>query len=165
MTGRLSFSAESAGAPVAGLPPARTNVELVGKVELTQPFGDVRPEQIADVSAKGDYAYLNSWQSPVPRPGAPAGSCERGGVFVVDISDPANPKQVTFVPSSLGSYPGEGSQVISVNTPAFQGDVLTINNEACACTSAMERDHAQGRHLADRRHEPARSGQAGRRRR
>ena len=136
MQGRQGFSAESAGSPVAGLPPTRTNVELVGKVELTQPFGDVRPEQIADVSAKGDFAYLNSWQSPVARPGAPAGSCERGGVFVVDISDPANPRQVTFIPSSLGSYPGEGSQVISINTPAFQGDVLTINNEACADTPA-----------------------------
>ena len=86
------------GRPSPAFRRTRNNVELVGKVELTQPFGDVRPEQIADVSAKGDYAYLNSWQSPVARPGAPAGSCERGGVFVVDISDPANPRQVTFDP-------------------------------------------------------------------
>ena len=57
-------------------------------------------------------------------------------MFVVDISDPANPKQVAFVPSELGSYPGEGSQVISIDTPAFKGDVLTINNEACAKTAA-----------------------------
>jgi PA domain-containing protein/hemolysin type calcium-binding protein/LVIVD repeat-containing protein len=117
--------AESAAAAQLGLPPARENVELVAKLQLTEPFGDVRPEQIADVSAKGDYAYLNSWQSPQQ------GRCERGGVFVVDISNPAEPKQVGFLPSSLGSYPGEGSQVITVDTPAFRGDVLTINNEAC----------------------------------
>ena len=106
--GRPKFGAESAGAPVGGLPPTRENVELVGKVGLMEQFGDVRPEQIADVSAKGDYAYLNSWQSPVPRPGAPA-HCERGGVFVVDISDPANPKQVASS-RRPGSYPGEGAR-------------------------------------------------------
>jgi hypothetical protein len=110
----------------AGLPPTEKNVQLVGKLELKGHFGNVDPGQIADLSHKGDYAYLNSWQSQS------RGRCDRGGVFVVDIKDPANPKEVGFIPSPTGTYPGEGSQVIAVNTPSFKGDLLTINNEACA---------------------------------
>jgi hypothetical protein len=109
----------------AGLPPTEKNVQLVSKLELKGHFGNVDPGQIADLSHKGDYAYLNSWQSQS------RGRCDRGGVFVVDIKDPANPKEVGFIASPVGTYPGEGSQVISMNTASFKGDLLTINNEAC----------------------------------
>jgi hypothetical protein len=109
----------------AGLPPTEKNVELVGKLELKGHFGNVDPGQIADLSHKGDYAYLNSWQSETRE------RCDRGGVFVVDIKDPANPREVGFIPSPTGTYPGEGSQVVTLDTPAFKGDLLTINNESC----------------------------------
>ena len=119
----------SAAAPLPplteGLPPTEKNVELVGKVELSRTHGNVDPGQIADVSHKGNYAYLNSWQSET------RARCDRGGVFVVDIKDPAAPREVGFIASPKGSYPGEGSQVVSLDTPAFKGDLLTINNEAC----------------------------------
>jgi hypothetical protein len=121
---------------IGGLSATQHNVDLVGKVALTGRFGDIRPEQIADVTTKGDYAYLNSWQTPQARPSAPQGSCERGGVFVVDISDPAAPKEVGFIESPEGSYPGEGAQVISLDTPAFKGDVLSINQEFCSAPGA-----------------------------
>ena len=121
---------KSAAAPLppltAGLPPTEKNVELVGRLELKGRFGNVDPGQIADLSHKGDHAYLNSWQSES------RGRCDRGGVFVVDIKDPANPKEVGFIASPTGTYPGEGSQVVSLDTPAFKGDLLTINNESCA---------------------------------
>lgn len=107
------------------LPPTAKNVELVGKLELKGHFGNVDPGQIADVSHKGDYAYLNSWQSQT------RSRCDRGGVFVVDIKDPAHPKEVGFIASPTGTYPGEGSQVIAVDTPFFKGDLLTINQEDC----------------------------------
>lgn len=116
---------------IGGLSPTAHNVDLVGKVRLSGQFGDIRPEQIADVATKGDYAYLNSWQTPQARPGADGGSCERGGVFIVDISNPSAPKEVGFIESPEGSYPGEGAQVISLDTPAFKGDVLSINQEYC----------------------------------
>ncbi|HVF77788.1 MAG TPA: PA domain-containing protein [Solirubrobacteraceae bacterium] len=120
---------QSAAAPLppltAGLAPTEKNVELVGKVELKGRFGNVDPGQIADLSHKGNYAYLNSWQSQS------RGRCDRGGVFVVDISNPANPTEVGFIPSPIGTYPGEGSHVVAIDTPAFKGDLLTINNEAC----------------------------------
>ena len=60
-------------------------------------FGDVRRHQIADVATKGHYAYLSSWQTPDARHGADEGSCERGGVFIVDISNPAVPREVGFI--------------------------------------------------------------------
>jgi hypothetical protein len=114
------------GGNAGHLPPVRRNVKLVSKLELSGRFGDVRPGQIADVGTHGDYAYLNSWQDEE------AGTCERGGVFVVDISKPKKPKEVAFIETAEGSYPGEGNQVIEVDTPAFKGDLLTINSEACA---------------------------------
>ena len=121
---------------IGGLSPTARNVDLVGKVRLSGRFGDVRPEQIADVATKGHYAYLNSWQTPQERPGAAQGSCERGGVFIVDISNPSAPKEVGFIKSPDGSYPGEGAQVISLDTPAFKGDVLSINQEFCTAPGA-----------------------------
>src|SRR5829696_7127411 len=104
----------------AALPATAQNVELVGKLRPSGRFGNVLPGQIADLSHKGDYAYLNSWRA--------GGRCNRGGVFVVDIGDPANPKEVGFIASPKGTYPGEGSQVVALDTPSFKGDVLTINN-------------------------------------
>ncbi len=114
------------GGDVGHLPPTDKNVDLVSKLELTRAFGDVRPEQIADLSSHDGYAYLNSWQSPQQ------GSCERGGTYVVDIRNIKKPKEVGFIPAAPGSYPGEGSQVVSLDTPFFRGDLMAINSEACA---------------------------------
>jgi hypothetical protein len=79
------------------LPPVRRNVRLVSKLELTGRFGDVRPGQIADVGYHKGYAYLNSWQSET------TGTCERGGVFVVDIRRPRHPVEVGFIATQEGS--------------------------------------------------------------
>ena len=121
---------------IGGLSPTSHNVELVGKLQVSGRFGDVRRSQIADVATKGDYAYLSSWQSPDARLGADEGSCERGGVFIVDISNPAVPREVGFIKSPEGSFPGEGEQVIALDTPAFKGDVLSINQEYCTAAGA-----------------------------
>ena len=112
------------------------NVELVGKLQVSGRFGDVRRSQIADVATKGDYAYLSSYQTLDARPGADQGSCERGGVFIVDISNPAVPREVGFIKSPAGSFPGEGEQVIALDTPAFKGDVLSVNQEYCTAAGA-----------------------------
>jgi hypothetical protein len=92
------------------------NVDLVGKLRLTTIEG-----AIADVAVKGDYAYLNQWSE----------ACPNGGVHVVDISDPAAPNKIGFLPANKNSYPGEGAQVINVTTKWFSGDVFLHNNEAC----------------------------------
>jgi hypothetical protein len=122
------------GSPVGHLPSARENVELVAKLEPTRQFGSIVPEQIADLTVHEGFAYLNSWAEP---------TCSKGGVYVVDIRNPANPVEVGFIPALPGSYHGEGAQVFSINTPAFQGDVLAVNNEGC------ESDDAGGFDLYD----------------
>jgi hypothetical protein len=124
-----NFSALQHGPTDDHLPPTSSNVELVGKLEMNTPAnlrapgteGDaVVPGQIADLAVYKNYAYLNSWNEP---------TCQRGGTFIVDISNPASPQQVGFLPALPNRYHGEGAHVVTLNTPAFQGDVLAVNNE------------------------------------
>jgi hypothetical protein len=110
------------GSPVGHLPSARENVDLVGKLEPTGQFGQIVPEQIADLTVHEGFAYLNSWAEP---------TCTKGGVYVVDIRDPTNPREVGFIPARPGAFHGEGAQVLSIDTPSFTGDVLAVNNEGC----------------------------------
>lgn len=95
-------------------------MDLVGFTDLFA--GGEQPGRIGDVSAKGNYAYLTRYYEP---------ACDRGGIQIVDISDPANPKAGAIIPSHIGTFAGEGSQVISLNTASFKGDVLVYQNEIC----------------------------------
>jgi len=106
------------------LPPVRRNVTLVGKAEVTNPSGAGNTGRVGDVFGYGDYAYLNAYFQP---------TCEAGGVHVMDISNPAAPVEVTsaFIPTSAGSYAGEGIQVIPMANQYFTGDLLIHNNETC----------------------------------
>ncbi len=100
----------------------RENIDLVGKLELTGPFGNVVPGQIADVSYHRGFGYLNSWAEE---------TCTRGGVFIADMRTPSRPEQAGFVPALRGNYHGEGAHVIRARTSAFRGDLLAVNNELC----------------------------------
>lgn len=106
------------GSPGGHLPASSENVDLVGKVELTDVTGG-----IADVAAFGNHAYLNAFSPECTgRPGA-----QGTGVHVVDISDPSNPTKVNFLPAESNSYTGEGVHVIG-----FEGkSILLHNNETC----------------------------------
>ncbi len=108
----------------ASVPPREEGLELVGKFNLA---GSLAGEgRVADVSAKGNYAYLTMFYEP---------TCERGGVQIVDISNPAAPKGVRYIPSHTDTYSGEGSQVVSLETPYFKGDLLIYQNEWCPGTT------------------------------
>ena len=98
-------------------------MELVGELEPTIAQGPIVPGQFADLAVHGDYAYLNSWDEP---------SCTKGGTYIADISDPANPVEAGFIPAVDGYYHGEGAHVVSIDTPQFTGDLLAVNNEACS---------------------------------
>jgi hypothetical protein len=100
------------------LDPVSSNVEVVSKLELR----NVEPGKIADVGVLNGYAYLAAWGGE---------TCTKNGVYVVDINNPAAPKQVAFVPSKEGSAPGEGVQAVSISTKYFTGDILLTNNEKC----------------------------------
>jgi Ca2+-binding RTX toxin-like protein len=127
------------GLSTSHLAPTQQNVELVGKMKVSTPANlrdaehpeDVLPAQIADVAVYKEFAYLNSWDEP---------SCKRGGTFIADISNPAQPRQVGFIPALAGRYHGEGAHVISLDTAAgFRGDVLAVNNEPyTACPPAND---------------------------
>lgn len=95
------------------------SIEVVSELAMSR----VTEGGIADIAVFGDHAYLNSWGG--------AGNCGRNGTHVVDISDVANPVEVAFINAKEGSFPGEGAQVISIDTPSFTGDVLLTNNELC----------------------------------
>jgi len=103
------------------LPAGSNNVELIGKLELTQ-----LQDGIADVGYFKGYAYLNAWGPNCANLGGPG-----AGVHVVDVRKPAAPRKVGFLPAEPNGYPGEGIHVMSVNTPFFKGDLLLHNNETC----------------------------------
>jgi hypothetical protein len=103
------------------LPGSSENVELVGRA----PIEGAAPGRVADVAAYGSYAYLT-----VRDPENCAGD-NAAGVAVFDASDPTNPTQVGFIDATSGSLPGEGAQVIDVQSAAFSGQLLVTNNENC----------------------------------
>ena len=100
------------------LPASSKNVKLVGKMHVNQEAED----RIADVGVFGDYAYLGAFDGR---------DCQKGGVYVFDIANPAAPKQVNFIRTGNNSYVGEGVQVVHIDTPAYNGDLLIHNNEIC----------------------------------
>lgn len=100
------------------LPAGSENVSLVSKLKLK----NVVPGKIADVGVHNGYAYLGAWGVE---------TCKYNGVHVVDVRDVAAPREVAFIQSKEGSYPGEGVQALSISTPAFTGDILVTNNETC----------------------------------
>lgn len=105
------------------LPARNDGVDLIGKGEVTNPSGAGNTGRVADVSAHDGFAYLTAFREP---------TCEDAGVHVMDIRDIENPVELTesFIPTSPGSYAGEGSQVIEIGGR----DVLIHQNETCDAT-------------------------------
>jgi hypothetical protein len=98
------------------LPATKNNVRRISHLDLTDVEGG-----IADVGYRKGYAYLAAW----------APECPNAGVHVVDVRDPRNPEKVAFISSGEHDYVGEGVHVFRMNTPAFEGNVLAVNHEAC----------------------------------
>ena len=110
-------------------------IEFVANVDL-----GLAPELIADVAVDpdGDFAYLANWGSPdcpllesIPGNESGGRKASDAGVHVIDISDLDNPEEVAFIPMSQDTRPGEGMQVLHIDTVAFTGDVLAVNEESC----------------------------------
>lgn len=109
-------------------PGAWGNIELVSQFKVSGAQNDL----IADVTAFGKYAYLANWGEPdCAGPETGGINTPDSGAWVVDISDPANPRQVKFIPMPQDTRPGEGMQVLRLNTKWFKGDLLVMNAEAC----------------------------------
>ncbi len=117
------------------LPAKAENVELVGKAQVSHPGG--LEGRVADVSAYGNHAFLTAFRSP---------DCANTGAHVVDISDPTNPFEVTeaFMPTTAGSYAGEGSQTIRVKNASFNGVLFIHQNETCPGAPAPTAPRTRG---------------------
>ena len=105
------------GTDAGHLPAVNDNVDVVSKLQLTTELG-----RVSDVSAHNGYAYLGAYDEP---------ECESGGVWVVDIRNPAAPKKVGLIRSHEDTYTAEGVQAMRVTTPHFKGDLLAFSNEQC----------------------------------
>lgn len=96
-------------------------MDVVGR--WTPPHTANHPERITDVWSLGDYAYLGTFNTP----------CENTGVYIVDISDPANPHARGFISSRPGSRVND-VKAFSFDGLAsgFSGDILFHSNEDCS---------------------------------
>ena len=111
--------------PMTGhLPPSNANVDLISKLKVS----NIVPEWVTDVATYRDTAYLGAWNIQCQGAGNPN---IPGGFWSVDISDPANPRELTFVSSPPGSYLTEGVHAFRMTTPSFTGDVLLVSQEIC----------------------------------
>ncbi len=92
--------------------PSILGLKLIGRTPLQTPN--------ADVWAHNGYAYVGTWSTP----------CSATGVKIVDVRDPALPRQI----GSLAAYENTSAEdvvVISVDTPRFKGDLLAVGLQPC----------------------------------
>jgi hypothetical protein len=113
------------------LQPTSANVQVVGRANVNQD----QEGRVTDVGVFGRYAYLGTFYEP---------DCQKGGVYVFDISNLARPKQINFIRNEQDTWTGEGVQVIHVDTPAFAGDMLVMSNETCDDNAGNVSSHAVG---------------------
>lgn len=109
---------------------ATGDLELLSVARLT----DVN-DLVADVAVdpSGEYAYLANWGREDCAANSEAGGINNpdAGVYVVDIRDLEDPKQVGFIPYPQDTRPGEGVQAVEITTAKFSGTMLVANNEQC----------------------------------
>ncbi|HZC99071.1 MAG TPA: PA domain-containing protein [Actinomycetes bacterium] len=106
------------------IPPTQKNMDLVGKWRA--PRTKNHPGRVTDVWSLGNYAYLGTFQLP----------CNAMGVNVVDISDPAHPQKVNWIPSRPGTRVNDVKVFTFENLASgFSGDVLLHSNENCNTNS------------------------------
>ena len=104
--------------------PLTPGLDLLSRTALK----NVVPGKIADVGVHKSTAYLAAWGGE---------TCSYNGVHVVDVANVKAPREIAFIRSKEGSYPGEGVQALSISTPAFSGDILVTNNEKCNETTGF----------------------------
>ncbi|MDH3920325.1 MAG: hypothetical protein OEU25_19350, partial [Rhodospirillales bacterium] len=121
-----AFAASGVGAPQSAWAdhggsssPELTVVGQLSAAGLGIPGG----ENVTDVWAYGNYAYLGTFDDI-------ACSLDWTGVHVVDISDPANPAKVAFIPAKPGTRNND-VKVAHIETPGFSGEILVASNEPC----------------------------------
>jgi hypothetical protein len=103
------------------LPGSSANVDLVGKLKLTNFQGDISDVSATQAPSGKWFAYVGDWGA----------KCQTGGVHVVDISNPASPVKTGFLNAGGTGYQTEGVQALHISTSAYTGDILVVSNEWC----------------------------------
>jgi hypothetical protein len=106
-------------------------LEVVGKLDLGLPG-----ENVTDVWAYGNYAYLGTFDDVIC-------SLDTTGVHIVDISNPAAPEKVAFIPAKPGTRNND-VKVAHIDTRYFSGEIMVASNEGCG-SPFLPRLHANGR--------------------
>ena len=101
------------------------NVQLVGQVRVH----DAADDRISDVAVLGKFAYLGAYAQASCA--GPEGTGPDGGVYVIDISSPSNPREIGFIKAHQDTYVSEGVQALRIETSKYRGDILVLNNEGC----------------------------------
>ena len=103
-------------------PTATPELTVAGKIskeDLGIPIG----ENVTDVWAYGNYAYLGTFDDVIC-------SLDTTGVHIVDISDPASPVKVGFIPAKPGTRNND-VKVAHIDTRHFSGEIMVASNEGC----------------------------------
>jgi hypothetical protein len=109
-------------------PGAWGNIQLVSQLRMH----DAAPDTIADLTVFKNYAYLARWGAPdCAGPETGGQNTPDGGAYVVDISNPSQPREVGFIATAQDTLVGEGMQALTLTTSSFSGDVLVMNHEGC----------------------------------
>ena len=125
---------EQHGPSTGHLPGSVDQVELVGKLKLTNQVGDISDVSAMATTSDGTwYAYLGNWGGFDARNQTPA--CNSGGVHIVEISNPASPVKVGFLNAGGTGYQTEGIQALHIDTDEYTGDILVVSNEWCLARS------------------------------
>jgi hypothetical protein len=125
---------EQHGPSTGHLPGSVDQVDLVGKLKLTNQVGDITDVSAMATTSDGTwYAYLGDWGGFDARNQTPA--CNSGGVHIVDISNPASPVKVGFLNAGGTGYQTEGIQALHIDTDEYTGDILVVSNEWCLAKS------------------------------
>ena len=106
-------------------------LEVVGQLDLRLPG-----ENVTDVWAYGNYAYLGTFDDVNC-------SLDTTGVHIVDISVPAAPEKVAFIPAKPGTRNND-VKVAHIDTRHFSGEIMVASNEGCG-SPFLPRLHANGR--------------------
>ena len=106
-------------------------LKVVGQLDL-----DLPGENVTDVWAYGNYAYLGTFDDVIC-------SLDTTGVHIVDISVPAAPEKVAFIPAKPGTRNND-VKVAHIDTRHFSGEIMVASNEGCG-SPFLPRLHANGR--------------------
>ncbi|MDP3879867.1 MAG: hypothetical protein Q8Q07_06145 [Dehalococcoidales bacterium] len=98
-------------------------LQVVGHLNVAAGEGHITDVWALSTGDGRSYAYLGSYDQPFC-------SDNITGVYVIDITEPANPRQAGFIPAPTGTRVND-VKTRHIETPFFEGDLLVHSTEFC----------------------------------